>query len=73
MIKRKINVIITGFTLVILFSSITFTSGASSELRYFTKGHIKRQYSIIPEIIILDPEKIQRWIRKSIEFVLEEG
>lgn len=30
MIKRKINIIITGFTLVILFSSITFTSGASS-------------------------------------------
>lgn len=30
MIKRKINIVITGFTLVILFSSITFTSAASS-------------------------------------------
>ena len=40
------------------------------ELRYFPKGHIKKQYSIIPEKIIQSSKDFSEWINKSIDFVL---
>lgn len=42
------------------------------ELRYFPKGHIKKQYSILPENIIMNNEVLLIWVKKSINFVDNE-
>ena len=40
-------------------------------LRYFPKGHIKKDYAVIPETIMIEKEKMTILIRKSVKFSTE--
>lgn len=42
-------------------------------LRYFPKGHIKKQYAVLPERIIQDPHRLRRLIDVSVEYALTTG
>ncbi len=37
-------------------------------LRYFPKGHIKKDYVVIPDTIIVEKRKMIALIRKSVKF-----
>ena len=41
-----------------------------SPLRYFPKGHIKKEYAVIPQQIINDKIRFKKLLKKSIQFVL---
>ena len=41
------------------------------ELRYFAKGHVKKQYVLLPQKIIEDSENLKFWISKSIDYVFK--
>ena len=41
-----------------------------SSLRYFPKGHIKKEYAVIPQRIINDQDRFQKLLNRSIQFVL---
>jgi TfoX/Sxy family transcriptional regulator of competence genes len=50
----------------------TIMKKGGKELRYFPKGHIKKQYAIIPEKIFRNQKDISIWITRSIKFVLAD-
>jgi hypothetical protein len=39
-------------------------------LKYFTKGHVKKDYLILPERIIADKVRFRELVNKSVRFVL---
>ena len=39
-------------------------------LRYFPKGHIKKEYAVLPKRIIKDSHKFKKLLDKSIEYAL---
>ena len=41
-----------------------------SQLRYFPKGHVKKEYVVIPQRIINDQIRFKKLLNKSIQFVL---
>jgi hypothetical protein len=41
-----------------------------SPLKYFKKGHVKKEYAIIPERIINDRRRFKRLVAESIRFAL---
>ena len=41
-----------------------------SPLKYFKKGHVKKEYAIIPERIINDHRRVKRLVDESIKFAL---
>jgi len=41
------------------------------QLKYFAKGHIKKEYAVLPERIIKDQSQFKRLLDESIEYVLE--
>ena len=42
-------------------------------LRYFPKGHIKKQYAVLPERIIQDQSRFKSLIDDSVEYALRIG
>ena len=38
-------------------------------LRYFAKGHIKKDYAVLPESILTDIKNLRLWLKTSIEYV----
>ena len=41
-----------------------------SQLRYFLKGHIKKEYAVIPKRIIDDQVRFKKLLNKSIQYAL---
>lgn len=41
-------------------------------LRYFPKGHIKKEYVIIPDEIVTSSDRLGRLVRESLQFVLSK-
>ena len=41
-----------------------------SQLRYFQKGHVKKEYAVIPQQIIDDQGSFEKLLNKSIQYVL---
>jgi len=41
-----------------------------SPLKYFEKGHVKKQYAVIPERIINDRARFRKLLDKSVKFAL---
>ena len=42
----------------------------ASSLRYFPKGHVKREYAVLPKRILDDRGRFRQLLDESIEFVL---
>ena len=40
------------------------------QLRYFSKGHIKKEYIVLPKRIVDDKKILRKLIKKSFEYVL---
>ncbi|MBI1779465.1 MAG: TfoX/Sxy family protein [Proteobacteria bacterium] len=38
-------------------------------LRYFAKGHIKKEYVVVPEAIANRPSALGKWIEQSVQYV----
>ena len=38
-------------------------------LRYFAKGHIKKEYVVLPDAPVRSPAKLARWVAASITYV----
>ena len=38
-------------------------------LRYFPRGPIKKDYVVLPDVILSDARALRRWVRVSIEYV----
>lgn len=47
---------------------ISLKSKGGTELRYFPKAPIKKDYIVLPEAIAADDRAVARWIGASIEF-----
>ena len=41
-----------------------------SHLQYFTKGHVKKEYAVIPQRILEDQERFPQLLDKSINYAL---
>ena len=39
-------------------------------LKYFPKGHTKKEYAVLPKRIIEDDDRLRRLIAKSVQYVL---
>jgi TfoX/Sxy family transcriptional regulator of competence genes len=48
-----------------------FTEDGVEPLRYFPKGHIKKEYAVLPRRILEDREQIRTLIEHSVEFVTD--
>ena len=47
-----------------------FQQEGASQLRYFPKGHVKKEYAVIPKRIIDDQGSFKKLLNKSIQYVL---
>ncbi len=47
----------------------SMASKGGTELRYFPKGPIKKDYVVVPEPLAVDEQSLDPWILSSIEFV----
>jgi TfoX/Sxy family transcriptional regulator of competence genes len=47
-----------------------FREAGVSHLKYFTKGHVKREYAVIPSRIIRNRARFKQLVNKSIKFAL---
>ena len=41
-----------------------------SSLRYFPKGHVKKEYAVLPKRILDDPDRFRRLLDESIDYAL---
>ena len=41
----------------------------AKHLRYFPKGHIKKDYVVLPKAMLKDMNKLNHWIKASIKYV----
>ena len=39
-------------------------------LRYFPKGHVKREYAVLPEDIVSSPERLGPLVREAMAYAL---
>ena len=39
-------------------------------LRYFSKGHIKKEYAVLPDRIVKDVKQFRKLVNESIDYVL---
>jgi TfoX/Sxy family transcriptional regulator of competence genes len=46
---------------------IIFKSGGKP-LKYFAKGHIKKEYAVIPQPLIADKKSMRALIKKSVKY-----
>ena len=44
-----------------------------SPLKYFEKGHVKKEYAVIPQRIIDDHGRLKKLVGKSIRFALSDS
>ncbi len=49
---------------------ILFNEKGARRLRYFPKGHVKREYAVIPGRILKDAVEFRRLLDESLTFVL---
>ncbi len=49
---------------------ILFNEKGARRLRYFPKGHIKKQYAVIPGRILKDASEVGRLLDESVSYVL---
>jgi len=49
---------------------ILFQEEDVRHLKYFPKGHIKKEYAILPQRILRDKHKFRKLLDKSIKYVL---
>ena len=42
-------------------------------LLYFAKGHIKKDYAVLPESLLTDIKNLRLWLKTSIEYVKEKN
>ena len=47
-----------------------FNEKMVKHLKYFPKGHIKKEYAVLPELIIEDNHRFTKLLDKSIEYAL---
>ncbi len=47
-----------------------FKENGVKHLKYFTKGHIKKEYAVIPKRILQNKSRFQKLADKSMQFVL---
>lgn len=45
-----------------------FKEKGAVPLRYFPKGHVKKEYAVIPQRILKDPARLKRLVDQSIRF-----
>ena len=50
--------------------NIVIKQKGAKPLRYFPKGHIKKDYIILPEPMLNDMKTLRRWIKISIEYIV---
>ncbi len=43
--------------------------GGGTPLRYFPKGHVKKEYVVIPLRILEDEQALRGWVRQSVVYV----
>ena len=48
-----------------------FDKKVAKHLKYFPKGHIKKEYAVLPERITKDTRQFRQLINKSIQYVLK--
>jgi len=48
-----------------------FEEADVERLRYFPKGHIKKQYAVLPKRIIEDRSRFRKLIDESVEYALQ--
>jgi TfoX/Sxy family transcriptional regulator of competence genes len=41
---------------------------AGAPLKYFEKGHVKRGYVVLAEVVLADPARLRTLIRQSVKF-----
>ena len=41
----------------------------AKRLRYFPKGPIKKEYVVLPEVMLENKKALRRWVKASIEYV----
>ena len=49
-----------------------FLEGDVSQLRYFPKGHVKKEYAVISQRIIDDQGSFKKLLNKSIQYALNK-
>jgi TfoX-like protein len=73
-VNGKIFVSCGNFGLALRLPSETLTQlfreADVSALKYFAKGHVKREYAVIPERIIGNRSRFKKLVDKSIKFAL---
>lgn len=62
-----------GFGIKLPVESVTnvINAGDGKELRYFENSPIKKEYVVITQAVIDDPDRLKDLIRQSIAYVLE--
>ena len=50
----------------------TLLKKGAKHLQYFPKAPIKKDYVVLPKTILEDNKTLRRWIRASINYVLED-
>jgi len=46
-----------------------FTEAGATHLKYFPKGHVKKEYAVIPSHILDDRGRFEELLKKSLEYV----
>ena len=50
--------------------NILMKERGAKPLRYFPKGHLKKDYVVLPTAMVKDRKVLRRWVKVSIEYVL---
>ena len=48
-----------------------FNKKVAKRLKYFPKGHIKKEYAVLPERITKDIRQFRRLVNESVQYVLK--
>ena len=48
-----------------------FNKKVAKHLKYFPKGHIKKEYAVLPERITKDTRQFRQFINESVHYVLK--
>jgi TfoX-like protein len=47
-----------------------FREKGAKHLRYFPRGHVKKEYAVLSKRIINDPERLRKLLYQSVEYAL---